>query len=66
MPRFFKTDFELYPFIDGEDASHIAKSLRMRIGEQLTVCDTKGTDFLCEITNITPNKIDFNIITRSE
>ena len=66
MPRFFKTDFKNAPFIDGDDASHIAKSLRMRIGEQLTICDTKGTDFLCEITNVSPDRIDFDIINETK
>ncbi len=41
MPRFFKEHFAEQPFIDGADAHHIIKSLRMRCGEELTVCDTK-------------------------
>lgn len=66
MPRFFKTDFNNSPFVDGEDASHIAKSLRMRVGEQLTVCDTNGNDYLCEITSIDSSRVDFNIISESK
>ena len=31
--------------ISGEDARHIARSLRMRVGEALTVCDGEGTDY---------------------
>ena len=53
MPRFFAQNFdENNPLIDGSDASHIAKSLRMKFGEQLTVCDTKGTDYICEILDV--------------
>lgn len=36
--------------ITGEDARHIARVLRMKIGETLTVCDGAGTDLLCTVT----------------
>ncbi len=62
MPRFFKETFDTSPFIEGEDANHIIKSLRMKIGEQLTVCDTLGNDYLCEIKEISDSRVDFNII----
>lgn len=51
MPRFFKENFANEPFICGDDAHHIIRSLRMRCGEELTVCDTKGTDYRCRITD---------------
>lgn len=51
MPRFFKEFFENSPIIEGDDAKHIQKSLRMRIGEPLVVCDTKGNDYHCKIKN---------------
>ncbi|MDD4700090.1 MAG: RsmE family RNA methyltransferase [Oscillospiraceae bacterium] len=66
MPRFFKENFKSQPYIDGSDASHIARSLRMKIGEQLTVSDTAGTDFLCEITAISAERVDFNILKSVE
>lgn len=62
MPRFFKLDFKNAHFIDGDDASHIAKSLRMRVGEELTVCDTVGTDYKCKISQISQCRVDFDII----
>lgn len=50
MPRFFieniKGDTVI---IDGEEANHIVKSLRMKKGEIITLCDTKGNDYICEI-----------------
>lgn len=49
MPRFFKENFASEPFISGEDALHITKSLRMKAGEELVVCDTLGNDYLCVI-----------------
>ncbi len=62
MPRFFKEYFKDNPFIDGDDGRHIARSLRMRVGEKLTVCDTMGTDYLCEIKDITENTVKLNIL----
>lgn len=46
MPRFF---IEPTPadtiLLTGADAHHIATSLRMREGEALTLCDSRGTDY---------------------
>lgn len=61
MPRFFKEDFKQSPFLDGADANHVARSLRMRVGEALTVSDSKGTDFDCLITSITPDRVGLEI-----
>lgn len=62
MPRFFKEHFAERPFIDGADAHHIIKSLRMRCGEELTVCDTKGIDYRCVITECT-DKVSLKILS---
>ncbi len=61
MPRFFKENFEAEPFLDGADANHIARSLRMRVGEALTVSDSKGTDYACVISSVTPDRIELEI-----
>ena len=67
MPRFFVTE----PFCDtvtigGEDARHISRSLRMAVGEKLTVCDTRGTDFLCEIASVSDKEVFLNVLSKSE
>ncbi len=54
MPRFFVrqeriTDNKIS--IIGEDAHHIARSLRMAVGESITVCDMQGNEYDCEITS---------------
>ena len=53
MPRFFIPPDEAKPggelTLDRESSSHIARSLRMRAGETLTLSDGKGTDFSAEI-----------------
>ncbi len=61
MPRFFKEFFESNPFIDGDDAKHILRSLRMTVGEKLTVCDTKGFDYSCVISACSDNRVDLEI-----
>lgn len=61
MPRFFKEFFEEEPFISGDDARHISKSLRMKVGEKLTVCDTKGVDYNCTITGFSGDSVLLNI-----
>lgn len=43
--------------ITGEDARHIALSLRMRTGDVLTVCDAEGTAFLCRAEELSPTAV---------
>ncbi len=57
MPRFFVEEAdENEIIITGEDAHHIGRSLRMRTGEELTVC-AQGMDYQCEITRITDSEV---------
>lgn len=62
MPRFFKEFFADAPFLEGDDARHIIKSLRMRPGEALTVCDTKGFDYHCTITECLDGRVELEIL----
>ena len=55
MPRFFTpTDgiSEEEIRIVGEDARHIARSLRMAEGDVITVCDIQGNEHTCTLTRI--------------
>lgn len=61
MPRFFKEYFEDSPIITGQDAAHIAKSLRMKVGEPLIVCDTKGFDYHCRIDTVSADEVTLKI-----
>ncbi len=48
MPRFFIDADKLNQAsieIDGENGSHLAKSLRVRVGEEITLCDGEGFDY---------------------
>ncbi len=57
MPRFFIDKNTHAPApgdllqITGDDARHISSSLRMREGEELTLCDGAGSDFLCAVVS---------------
>ena len=50
MPRFFVPGVSgETALITGQDAVHIRRALRMKPGENLTLCDGQGTDYFCEI-----------------
>lgn len=60
MPRFFISKDAVADnraVIAGEDAQHISKSLRMRTGEHLTLCDCCGTDYECVISGFTDGAV---------
>ena len=57
MPRFFSDMLapvgECFP-LTGEDARHIALSLRMHTGDEITVADGEGSVALCRLEEIAP------------
>ena len=58
MPRFFCDAIAGgKAVITGEDAAHIARSLRMQPGERLTLSDGQGTDFDCVLDLVTPQEV---------
>ena len=66
MPRFFVSkeninEEERVISIHGEDAFHIARSLRMAVGDALTVCDGEGRDYECTLTKIRDDRVDCDI-----
>lgn len=65
MPRFFVDKCDILAdkiVIGGEDAKHISLSLRARVGEKLTACDGRGTDYDCEISEITKNEVMLSVL----
>lgn len=64
MPRFFLEEApgEL-AVLDGEDGRHIARSLRIRIGESLTLCDCRGTDYDGVIETIEGERVSVRIVS---
>lgn len=53
MPRFFVRQDQIENdtvILKGDDAHHIARSLRMAVGESITVCDMQGYEYDCRIS----------------
>jgi len=59
MTRFFVEPEHLQPHfitLTGENAFH-AKVLRLKNGEEVLVCDGKGNEYLCTISDINPEQV---------
>ena len=55
MPRFFvepEAICEGHATVAGGDAYHIARSLRMAVGDEITLADGSGKEYLCRLTKI--------------
>lgn len=64
MPRFFMlgtNEFGGTAIIHGRDAEHI-KVLRLRPGEDMTICDGKGTDYKCRLIRSDKDEAEAEII----
>ena len=59
MPRFFLNSIDpdsRFLILTGENAAH-AKVLRLKNGDELTVCDAAGTDYRCTVSDVAPGQI---------
>lgn len=64
MPRFFIRQEQIDNGkirILGDDAHHISYSLRMAVGESLTVCDMQGIEYECTIEAFGEGEVSLNI-----
>ena len=52
--------------IIGEDVKHISKVLRCKIGEELEVCDKENNEYICEITGISKETVELDILEKIE
>ncbi len=71
MPRFFIPPVQLNTVdataaILGEDARHIARSLRMAVGEEITVCDGSGKVYTCSLCSIRDDRVEASILSCEE
>ncbi len=67
MPKFFAekeniTDSTI--LLDGEEAKHILRVLRMQVGDCLTVCDGEGMDYEAEIEKTEKNFLTARILEK--
>lgn len=68
MPRFFAIGTNLLggrAIIRGRDAEHI-KVLRLRPGEEMTICDGKGTDYKCRLVRSDKDEAEAEIMEVTE
>ena len=62
MPKFFCDGFgEHCPVLRGADAAHIARSLRMKTGETLSVSDLQGQVYDCSIVALRDDEVQLQI-----
>ena len=69
MPRFFASPENISEneiLLRGQDAYHIARSLRMAVGDELTVSDGEGTDYLCRLEKIRDSECTLSVIGKEE
>ncbi len=67
MPKFFAEKENISEntiLLDGEEAKHILKVLRMQVGDNLTVCDGAGTDYETEIECAEKNTLTVRVLER--
>ncbi len=60
MPRFFAKNENFdggILRISGDDAWHIARSLRMAVGEEIIACDEDGNEHTCRLDRITDEEV---------
>ena len=68
MPRFFVDAEDIGEsslLIKDADAYHIARSLRMAVGDEVTVSDGRGCELLCRLTRIRDEECECEITSRS-
>ena len=66
MPRFFlKTPADVGDTIEllGDDAHHISYSLRMAVGEEITVTDGGGNGFLCRLSSLDGTRVTATVVS---
>ena len=68
-PRFFISPGQVidqYITISGEDVRHIATVLRMKTGDELLLCDGRGTEYQAKIARVSKSEITTEVKARSK
>lgn len=69
MQRFFLSADQIHGdkiIITGDDANHIKRSLRMKIGDEIIVSDMQKNEFECEIVSFDRETVTVHIINRKK
>jgi 16S rRNA (uracil1498-N3)-methyltransferase len=67
MQRYFlsKEQFkDAYVMIDGEEAKHIIRVMRMGVGDLIVCCDNEGDCYLCNISEMFSDTVIANVVER--
>ena len=65
MSRFFVAPFSGdTAVLTGQEAHHVARVLRMRVGEELMLCDGVGTDYACRILSVADGEVTAQVLYR--
>ncbi len=65
MHHFFVTPEQVresHIYIEGSDVNHVKNVLRMKLGEELEICDGKDNKYLCEIEEMTSDYVCARIL----
>ena len=68
MPRFFVNADQIENGVVtllGDDAHHLSRSLRMAVGEAVTVCNGEGLDYHCRLTAFLPDRVLAEIVEQA-
>lgn len=66
MPRFFLQASNIVGdtvTVCGDDAVHISRSLRMRVGEHITVCDMQKNEYDCELVGFSADTVTARVVS---
>ena len=74
MPRFFiraeqiitKDDNSKLVCVKGDDAHHISHSLRMTVGEEITVCDMQKNVYVCKISGFSDGEVQAEVVNEGK
>ena len=66
MPRFFVCKEQIDEnrvTILGDDAHHLSRSLRMAVGECITVCDMQKKEYECRLSAFLPDRVEAEVLS---
>ena len=69
MPRFFVRSNQIENdtvAILGDDSHHISRSLRMAVGDHITVCDMQKMEYECELTDFLPDSVLARVLSTAQ
>ena len=66
MARFFVSKEEIssdFPVLTGDNAAH-AKVLRLKVGEEVLLCDGEGNECRCEVSDVSAGELKLTVLER--